>query len=217
MKITIVGVGLIGGSLALKLKKIGLAKYVFGVDHSARHLEEAQQLQIIDEAATLEEAIKQSDLIIMAVPVDAAKNLIGAVLNLVGDNQTVMDVGSTKSEIVQAVQNHPKRHRFVAFHPMWGTENSGPAAAQADSFTGRVAVICNAKDSAEDALKLVETVAEQLQMPLVYMTAEDHDVHTAYISHISHITSYALANTVLEKEREEDKIFQLASSGFRPQ
>lgn len=214
MKVTIIGVGLIGGSMALKLKKSGFATYVHGVDRSERHLEEAKKLNIIDESVNLEEGVKNADLIIISVPVDAAKDLIIQVLNLVEAHQTVMDAGSTKADIVQAVRNHPKRSRFVAFHPMWGTENSGPAAAQAESFTGRVAVICNAGESAEDALKLVEIVAQQLVMPVVHMDAADHDVHTAYISHISHITSYALANTVLEKEREEDKIFQLASSGF---
>lgn len=214
MKVTIIGVGLIGGSMALKLKKSGFATYVYGVDRSERHLEEAKKLNIIDESVNLEEGVKNADLIIISVPVDAAKDLIIQVLNLVEAHQTVMDAGSTKADIVQAVRNHPKRSRFVAFHPMWGTENSGPAAAQAESFTGRVAVICNAGESAEDALKLVEIVAQQLVMPVVHMDAADHDVHTAYISHISHITSYALANTVLEKEREEDKIFQLASSGF---
>lgn len=200
--------------MALKLRKNGVAEYIYGVDRSSDHLHEAQQLGLIDEAATLEEAVPHSDLIIVAVPVDAAKDLIPKVLDFTGARQTVMDAGSTKAEIVEVVKNHPDRHRFVAFHPMWGTENSGPSAAQQDSFTGRVAVICNAEDSAADALNVVETVAEQLQMPVVHMKAADHDIHTAYISHISHITSYALANTVLEKEREEDKIFQLASSGF---
>jgi prephenate dehydrogenase len=125
-----------------------------------------------------------------------------------------MDTGSTKSGIVEAIKNHPNRKRFVAFHPMWGTENSGPKAAQKESFAGRAAVICDREDSEQDALALVENIAKNLEMHLIYMNADAHDIHTAYISHISHITSYALANTVLEKEREEDTIFQLASSGF---
>jgi len=214
MKITLIGVGLIGGSMALKLKEKGLASYVYGVDQSEAHLAEAQQLGIIDEIASLEYAVAHSDLVILAIPVDASREILPEILNLVDDTQTVMDAGSTKEGIVDAVKDHPKRDRFVAFHPMWGTENSGPKSALSESFTGKAAVICDREHSAEDALKTVELVAENLDMHLIYMKAQDHDIHTAYISHISHITSYALANTVLEKEREEDTIFQLASSGF---
>ena len=214
MKITIIGTGLIGGSIALKLKSKNVADHVYGVDQNTDHLKTALQLNIIDEMADLEVAVKNSELIILAIPVDAARKILPTVLDLLTENQAVMDVGSTKSGIVKAVKQHPKRNRFVAFHPMWGTENSGPEAAQKESFSGKAAVICDAEDSAQDALKTIENIAENLEMHLIYMRAEDHDVHTAYISHISHITSYALANTVLEKEREEDTIFQLASSGF---
>lgn len=214
MKITIIGVGLIGGSMALKLKAKGFASHVFGVDSNQNHLVEAKNIGIIDEIATLEHAVKNSDLIIIAIPVDVAKTVLPEVLNLVNQQQTVMDAGSTKSGIVNSVKNHLNRNRFVAFHPMWGTENSGPQSALSDSFSGRAAVICDREHSAEDALKIVEQAAENLDMHLIYMNADDHDLHTAYISHISHITSYALANTVLEKEREEDTIFQLASTGF---
>ena len=214
MKITVIGVGLIGGSMALKLKAKGFASLVYGVDQNEKHLLEAKKIGIIDEIASLEYAVKNSDLIIIAIPVDAAKKLLPEVLDLVTQQQTVMDAGSTKSGIVNSVTNHVNRNRFVAFHPMWGTENSGPQSAISESFTGRAAVICDREHSAEDALKTVENTAENLDMHLIYMSAEDHDIHTAYISHISHITSYALANTVLEKEREEDTIFQLASTGF---
>ena len=214
MKLTIIGVGLIGGSIALKLREKKFVDYVYGVDQDAQHLLEAQDLGIIDESLSLEEAIALSDLIILAIPVDAATYILPKILDLITDKKTVMDVGSTKSGIVQSVKNHQNRDRFVAFHPMWGTENSGPQSAIADSFTGRAGVICDHKDCAPDALQMVEQVADHLGMNLLYMDSEIHDVHTAYISHISHITSYALANTVLEKEREEDTIFQLASSGF---
>ena len=214
MKITLIGVGLIGGSIALKLKEKGLVSYVYGVDKSENHLAEAKNLGIIDEIATLEHAVKNSNLIIIAIPVDSASKVLPQVLDLVNDQQTVMDVGSTKSGIVNSVENHRNRSRFVAFHPMWGTENSGPKSAKSDSFSEKAAVICDKEFSAKNALKTVEKVAENLGMHVIYMKAEDHDIHTAYISHISHITSYALANTFLEKEREEDTIFQLASSGF---
>lgn len=214
MKLTIIGVGLIGGSIALKLREKKFVDYVFGVDQNDQHLIEAKALGIIDEGSTLENAVQQSDLIILAIPVDASRKLLPSILDLVNENQTVMDVGSTKGGIVEAANTHQNRNRFVAFHPMWGTENSGPKSAISDSFAGRAGVICDREDSAPDALKIVEQVAETLGMNLLYMDAESHDVHTAYISHISHITSYALANTVLEKEREEETIFQLASSGF---
>ncbi|MCD9617604.1 prephenate dehydrogenase [Chryseobacterium gleum] len=214
MKISIIGVGLIGGSMALKLREKNLASFIYGIDNNTQHISDALNLNIIDAEAGLEEGIKNSDLIILAIPVDAARKLLPAILDLVSDHQIVMDAGSTKAGIVHAVKDHPKRSRFVAFHPMWGTENNGPKSAIAESFSGKAGVICNKEESAEDALATVEKVVNALDMHMIYMNAEDHDVHTAYISHISHITSYALANTVLEKEREEETIFQLASSGF---
>ncbi|WP_175622806.1 prephenate dehydrogenase [Chryseobacterium schmidteae] len=214
MKISIIGVGLIGGSIALKLKQKKTADLIYGIDNNTENLDEALALNIINEKADLKTGIQNSDLVIIAIPVDSARKILPDVLDLISDQQTVMDVGSTKSGIVNAVKNHPKRSRFVAFHPMWGTENHGPKSAVAESFSGKAGVICNREESAEDALELVENVVKSLDMHLIYMNAEDHDIHTAYISHISHITSYALANTVLEKEKEEDTIFQLASSGF---
>jgi len=214
MKISIIGAGLIGGSMALKLREKGMADFIYGIDNNQQHINEALKLSIIDAGTDLEYGVKNADFIILAIPVDAARKLLPKVLDLVSDKQTVMDAGSTKAGIVNAVRNHPNRSRFVAFHPMWGTENNGPASAVAESFSGKAGVICNKEESAADALQLVEKVAENLDMHLIYMDAEDHDIHTAYISHISHITSYALANTVLEKEREEETIFQLASSGF---
>ncbi|UKB85262.1 prephenate dehydrogenase [Chryseobacterium sp. MEBOG06] len=214
MKIGIIGIGLIGGSMALKLREKGIADFIYGIDNDKQHIDEALELKIIDAGADLEQGVKDSDLIIIAIPVDAARKILPGVLDLISDHQTVMDAGSTKAGIVKAVKDHPKRSRFVAFHPMWGTENSGPKSAIAESFSGKAGVICNKEESAEDALQTVEKIVEALDMHMIYMNAEDHDIHTAYISHISHITSYALANTVLEKEREEETIFQLASSGF---
>lgn len=214
MKISIIGVGLIGGSIALKLKQKKTVDFIYGIDNNTENLDEALALNIINEKADLKTGIQNSDLVIIAIPVDSARKILPEVLDLISDQQTVMDVGSTKSGIVNAVKNHPKRSRFVAFHPMWGTENHGPKSAVAESFSGKAGVICNREESAEDALELVENIVKSLDMHLIYMNAEDHDIHTAYISHISHITSYALANTVLEKEKEEDTIFQLASSGF---
>ena len=214
MKIGIIGTGLIGGSIALKLKEKNFTDFVYGIDQNEENLNKALELNIIDEKSDFEAGIKNSELIIISIPVDSAKKILPDVLDLINEKQVVMDVGSTKSGIVDSIKNHPNRERFVAFHPMWGTENSGPNAATKDSFTGKAAVICNKEESNEDALEIVEKVIEALEMHPIYMNADAHDIHTAYISHISHITSYALANTVLEKEREEDTIFQLASSGF---
>ena len=214
MKISIIGTGLIGGSIALKLRDKNFTDFVYGIDQNENHLSPALELNIIDEKANLENGVKNSDLVIIAIPVDAARTILPSVLDLINEKQTVMDVGSTKSRIVESIKDHPNRRRFVAFHPMWGTENSGPGSATKDSFAGKAAVICNKEDSDDNALEVVEKVIENLEMHAIYMNADAHDVHTAYISHISHITSYALANTVLEKEREEDTIFQLASSGF---
>ncbi len=214
IKIGIIGVGLIGGSMALKLKDQQLTNEVFGIDQNEEHLQTALKRGIIDKVSTLEEAIEEADLLILSIPVDGARKLLPSILDKIGNNTTVMDVGSTKFGITEAVKEHPNRKRYVAFHPMWGTENSGPESATSESFKGKAGVICNPEQSADDALQMVKKVAQNLEMHLIDMNAQDHDIHTAYISHISHITSYALANTVLEKEREEDTIFQLASSGF---
>jgi prephenate dehydrogenase len=213
MIVTIIGTGLIGGSMALTLKEKGFATKVIGVDASEQHLAQALALGIIDEAHTLQDAVALSDLIIIATPINAAENLLPQILDFT-TKQVVMDVGSTKNNICMIVGAHPKRGRFVATHPMWGTEYSGPQAAVKNAFTDKATVICSKEASDPDAAALVEQVYQTLGMHLLYMEAAAHDVHVAYISHISHITSFALANTVLEKEREEDAIFELASGGF---
>jgi prephenate dehydrogenase len=213
MIVTIIGTGLIGGSMALTLKEKGFATKVIGVDAQEQHLTQALALGIIDEALPLHDAVSLSDLIIIATPINAAENLLPQILDI-ANNQVVMDVGSTKNNICKIVELHPKRGRFVATHPMWGTEYSGPEAAQKNAFTDKATVICSKEASDPDAAALVEKVYQSLGMHLLYMEAAAHDVHVAYISHISHITSFALANTVLEKEREEDAIFELASGGF---
>ena len=213
MIVTIIGTGLIGGSMALTLKEKGFATKVIGVDASEQHLAQALALGIIEEAHALQDAVALSDLIIIATPINVAENLLPQVLDI-ATNQVVMDVGSTKNNICKIVEAHPKRGRFVATHPMWGTEYSGPEAAVKNAFVDKATVICSKEASDPDAAALVEQVYHTLGMHLLFMDADAHDVHVAYISHISHITSFALANTVLEKEREEDAIFELASGGF---
>jgi len=213
MRVAIVGIGLIGGSMALALKEKGLADWVVGVDANLEHQKKAIDLKLVDEILTLHEALVKSDLIILAIPVNAAEKLLHTLLDQV-HLQVLMDVGSTKEGLLKSIENHPKRGRFVATHPMWGTEYSGPTAAVSGAFIDKATVICNKEESDVDALQMVEKVYETLGMHLVYMNAKAHDVHVAYVSHISHITSFALANTVLEKERGEDNIFELASGGF---
>jgi prephenate dehydrogenase len=212
--VTIVGVGLIGGSFSLALKDHKLVNKVIGVSRSGVTAQRALELGIIDEILPLEEAVKQSSLIYVAIPVDVTLPVMKTVLDLVGPEQIVADAGSTKQALCAFLASHPNRSRFVATHPMWGTEYSGPEAAVHDAFRGRSCVICEKEKSDPKALALIEELYTILGMSLVYMDAQSHDMHAAYVSHISHITSFALANTVLEKEREEDAIFELAGGGF---
>lgn len=214
LTVTIVGVGLISGSFALGLKEKNLAKHIIGVSRTEASAKKALELGLIDETLPLEEAVKKSDLIYVAIPVDATIPIVEKILNLINDKQIVADAGSTKSALSLAIENHPMRKRFVLTHPMWGTEFSGPEAAVKNAFAGRVCVICNKEKTDADAVQLMEQLYRELGMNIVYMKAEDHDIHAAYVSHISHITSFALANTVLEKEKEEDAIFELSGGGF---
>ncbi|RFM28754.1 prephenate dehydrogenase [Deminuibacter soli] len=213
MTISIIGIGLIGGSMALTLKEKGFVTTTIGVDNNPVHEQKALELGLVDKVLPLKEAVAQSDIVVLAIPVSACVQLLPAVLDLV-DKQVVLDAGSTKQSLINAVKDHPKRKRYVATHPMWGTEYSGPEAAVADGFANKATVICSKEDSDADAVEITEQLYRTLGMHLVYMNAEAHDVHVAYVSHISHITSFALANTVLEKEKAEDAIFELASAGF---
>lgn len=212
--VTIVGVGLISGSFALALKDKGLAKKIIGVSRTQASIDKALSLGIIDEALPLEEAVKQSDLIYVAIPVDATVPMMEKIMSMVKEGQIVADAGSTKHFLCESLRKHPMRKCFVATHPMWGTEYSGPEAAVRDAFAGRACVICEKELSDTSAVNKMEEVYRQLGMHIVYMEPDAHDMHAAYVSHISHITSFALANTVLEKEREDDAIFELAGGGF---
>ena len=213
MKAAVIGIGLIGGSFALTLKDKGICEEVIGVDNSERNRAKAVELGLVDRTLPLDEAIPAADLIVLATPVDSIPLLAVKVLNKV-DRQVVIDMGSTKQELCEVIAQHPRRGRFVATHPMWGTEYSGPEAAVHDGFEGRTVVLCDGAESDPDALKLVEDIYRKIGMPIKYMSSEEQDTHTAYVSHISHITSFALALTVLEKEREEEHIFDLAGGGF---
>ena len=212
--LTIVGVGLISGSFAMALREKGFVSKVIGVSRTEASLAKAKELGIIDEALSLEEAVQQSDIIYVAIPVDVTVPLITKIMGMVNDRQIVIDAGSTKNVLCTALTALPMRNRFVATHPMWGTEYSGPEAAVKGAFQGRACVIAEKEKSDPVAVELVENIYKALGMHIVYMDAYSHDIHAAYVSHISHITSFALANTVLEKEKEEDTIFELAAAGF---
>lgn len=214
MKVLIVGLGLIGGSFALALRDHELADEILGVENSEEHAVEALRLGLADRLVTFEEGIPEADLIVLATPVDTIPLLAVKALNRVNDRQIVIDMGSIKSELCEVISMHARRGRFVAVHPMWGTEYSGPKAAQRGAFTGCNVVFCDTMRSDRDALHAVERIFRTLNCPAVYMDPEEHDLHAAYVSHISHVTSFALALTVLEKEREERHIFDLAGGGF---
>ena len=214
MKILIAGLGLIGGSFALALRDREIADEILGVEKSDENAAEALRLGLADRIVTLEEGVPQADLVVLATPVDTIPLMAVKALKHVTDRQVVMDMGSIKAELCEVISMHARRGRFVAAHPMWGTEYSGPRAAQHGAFTGRNAVVCEAERSDADALATVERIFRALDVPVVYMGAEEHDLHAAYVSHISHVTSFALALTVLEKEREERHIFDLAGGGF---
>lgn len=211
--IAIIGVGLIGGSLAIRLHEKKLSSRLIGVDANADHAARALELELVDEILPLEEAVKQSDVVVLSIPVDTLVSVIPSVLDLI-DKQIVLDLGSTKSQVIEVIKQHPKRGRYVATHPMWGTEYSGPDAAVRGAYENKAVIICDSAQSDSDALEWVKIMYRKIGMHLLEMEAYAHDLHAAYVSHISHITSFALANTVLEKEKEENAIFEMASAGF---
>lgn len=216
MAITIIGLGLIGGSLALSLRQHGLATRLIGVEANPAYVRRALELGLVDEIAPdLAAALAPASLVVVAVPMDAMLAVLPQVLDLVVDGQVVIDVGSTKNNLLAAVAGHPRRSQFVAVHPMAGTEYSGPDAAVRGLFEGKTLVVCDAEASDPAAVAMVEALFRALPMRVLHLGAADHDLHTAYVSHISHLSSFALALTVLEKEqRGEQRIFDLAGGGF---
>lgn len=214
MKVAIVGIGLIGGSLAISIRETNSASQIIGIDNNKSNQEKALQLNLVDKIMDLEGGIKEANLIILAIPVDAIQKVLPKVLELITKDQVVMEMGSTKQEILQSVDQHPNRGRLVACHPMTGTEYSGPGAAIPDLFVDKNMVFCDITRTDEDAFELAEFICESLKMKPIFMHAREHDLHAAYVSHISHITSFGLALTVLEKEKSQGRIFELAGGGF---
>lgn len=212
MNISIIGTGLIGSSIALGIR--GFQTIILGVDQNKANLSKALELGIIDKTTSLEDAIIESDLIILAIPVDAAREILPNILDGIKESTVVIDMGSTKVGICEKVRNHPKRAQFVASHPMAGTENSGPEAALNDLFKGKKTIICEKELSSDEALKQARMLYKILDMDILYMSAKDHDKHISYVSHLTHVIAYALSLTVLEIEKDEKTIFEMAGTGF---
>lgn len=218
MKTGIIGLGLIGGSMAIDLKRRGFADEVYGVEAEPVNAAAAEKIGLVDKVLSFEDCVDQSDLIVLAVPVGAAVKLLPKVLDRFAQTEAagkvVIDVCSTKEHLSRCVKYHPCRKMYVASHPMAGTEYSGPWAAMPGLFDGHACIICDPEESDNKAVRIVEDLYKTLNMRTIYMNSSNHDVHTAYVSHISHVTSFALALTVLDKERDEKHIFDLASGGF---
>ena len=218
MKVGIIGLGLIGGSMAIDLKRRGFADTILGVESDPLHAAAAEKIGLADAVVSFDECVEQSDIVVLAVPADAAVSMLGKVLDrfeaMGARDRIVIDTCSIKAALAVAVKYHPMRRCYVATHPMAGTEYSGPWAAMPGLFDGRACIIADAEESSEKAVRTVENLYGTLNMRLIRMNSDSHDVHTAYVSHISHVSSFALALTVLEKERDEKHIFDLASGGF---
>lgn len=200
--------------MAIDLRRAKFADHFIGSDRSELNAQTALRIGLVDEILPNEELIQKSDLILLAVPVNAATRLLPEILDKINDNQIVVDICSTKEKLVDSVHYHPKRKNYVASHPMAGTEFNGPWAAVPNLFAGKAGIICNAEDSDHNAVETVTKMYDALNMRVIYMRASHHDVHTAYVSHLSHVISFALALTVLDKEKNEKNIFDLASGGF---
>lgn len=213
MRIQIIGTGLIGGSFALGIRQAFPEAEILGVDSSEAHLKKAGELGIIDGPSAIEGA-READVVIVSVPVDVAPAVVKQVLDIAGDQTLVFDTGSTKSGLCKEISAHPRRRNFLAAHPIAGTEFSGPQAAFPDLFRGKTNIICEVEKTSFKLQERALEIFQKLGMRIRYMDPEAHDRHIAYVSHLSHISSFMLGKTVLEKEQNERDIFDLAGSGF---
>jgi len=211
-KIGVIGLGLIGGSIAIDLREQG--HEVHGYDENPTHIQKAIDLGLIGEGLELEELCKQSDIVIVAIPVNLTGDMVKLVLNYIGWDTVILDTGSTKKSICESVRSHTKRGRFVACHPLAGTEHSGPKAALKGLFKDKKNIICEEHLTDEDALEIGVSVLSSLGMQSIFMDPGQHDKHMAYVSHLSHITAFTLGTTVLDIEKDQKQIFNLASTGF---
>ena len=213
MKLAVIGVGLIGGSWAKALKNSGVVSSVLGIDCSEEHLSQAMALGIIDDKASYED-LTAVDMVFLSIPVDQMVIELPKVLDAVGEQTVVIDAGSTKLQLCEAVASHPKRRNFLAAHPIAGTEYSGPSAAIDNLYEGKLAIVCEVEKTAIDLQERAMNAFAALQMRVRYMGAKEHDIHVAYVSHLSHISAFMLGKTVMGKEKDDRNIFDLAGSGF---
>ncbi|QZE13964.1 prephenate dehydrogenase [Halosquirtibacter laminarini] len=214
MRISVIGLGLIGGSIAKDLRREAFCNHIIGIDSSEDNANKALELGIVDEISSLDSGVSNCDLVIIAIPVNHTLAILPRILDNIKDTTTVTDMGSTKQTIVETVKNHKRRANYVPAHPMSGTENSGPEAAEEGLFKNRIAIICDHKESSVQHIALVEKMFQYLGMSIAYMSSAEQDLSTAFVSHLPHAASYALANAVQSKENQEI-IFDLASGGFR--
>ncbi len=215
MIIAIAGMGLIGGSLAKDLKSSGFATRIIGVESDPSHAAYSLEKGLVDKITGLKEAVEEAGLVILATPTDTIREMLPEVLDIAaGTNRVVTDMGSTKAGMSKKVKDHPGRDRYVASHPMAGTEYSGPGASKSGLFSCKNAIICDREMSCDKALEMVTAMYNALKMNIIWMGSREHDISAAYVSHISHITSFALSLSVLEKEKDEKNILSLAGGGF---
>jgi prephenate dehydrogenase len=214
MKIAIVGLGLIGGSLAIDLRSKKIATRLIGVDFNEGHARKALELGLVDEILPEEKTFAESDVVILAIPVNTIGALLPSILDRVAKNAVVIDTGSTKSMICKSVAQHDRRAQFVAAHPISGTENSGPTAALQGLFEGKTNIICEKEQSSKSSLAVAKNIFDSVGMNTIFMEPDEHDKHVAYVSHLSHVSSFLLGQTVLDIEKDEKNIFDLAGSGF---
>lgn len=213
MKVFVIGVGLIGGSMVLDIKSHYPEAIIYGIDKNQNHLEKALELGVIDKKSNLD-SLAEADIVIVSIPVDIQLEVIPKVLEEINDNCLLIDVGSTKEQICKIVENHPKRRNYLATHPIAGTEFSGPIAAHLGLFNQKTNIICEVEKTAFKLQEKALEIFSKLGMRIRYMDAKSHDKHIAYVSHLSHISSFMLGKTVINKEKNERDIFDMAGSGF---
>lgn len=213
MKILVIGLGLIGGSMAIDIKSKNKETVLLGYDASEEHLDEALSLGLIDLKASVEDAASV-DVVIVAIPVNVSLEVISKVLDIVKEDTLVFDVGSTKANICSVISEHPNRRNFLAAHPIAGTEYSGPQAAIKGLYHGKTNIVCEVEKTAFKLQERAMEIFNDLGMRIRYMDPHAHDRHIAYVSHLSHISSFMLGKTVIEKEKNERDIFDMAGSGF---
>ena len=213
MKVFIIGTGLIGGSFALDIQQEYSEAVIYGIDTNKKHITEALEYGVIHQEASFED-LHSADLVFVTIPVDVTLKVLPKVLDIIHDNSLVIDVGSTKKRICEVVKNHPKRRNFLAAHPIAGTEFSGPKSALKGLFKEKTNIICEVEKTAFKLQEKALEIFSKIGMRIRYMDAVSHDKHIAYVSHLSHISSFMLGKTVIDKEKNERDIFDMAGSGF---